>query len=121
MIQFPSKGAELLVEQLDHVKVIEHMHRLWQVVPHGSDVGRRHIGGHGGDLGARSPQTLPEVVQGVRAFAVADKDHGAAKQIQDHGHVTMSLADGDFIDGDLRACAASACRNAAADCGPGCP
>jgi hypothetical protein len=39
VIEFAPKGAELLVEQLDHVEVIEDMHRPGQVVAHGTDVG----------------------------------------------------------------------------------
>ena len=61
----------------------------------------RHVGGHGLDLGPGTTQPLPERLQGLDAFAVADEHHGPGEQIEDHGQVAVPLADGDFIDGDL--------------------
>ena len=52
-------------------------------------------------LAVRRPQALPERLQGLGALAVADEDHRAAAQVQDHGQVAMPLADGDLVDGDL--------------------
>ena len=101
VIQLAAEGAELLVEQLDDVEVVEDMHRPGQVVAHRPDVGRRHVGGHGLDLGTRTPQPLPERLQGVGAFAVADEHDRPGEQVEDHGEVAVALADGDLIDGDL--------------------
>ena len=122
VIQFPAEGAELLVEQLDDMEVIEHMHRPGQVVAHGPDVGGRHVGGHGLDLGPGAPQPLPEGFQGVDAFAVADEHDGAGEQIEHHGQVAMSLADGDLIDGDLLELVQLGLAEAALQVAwPGCP
>src|SRR3954454_10206478 len=77
------------------------MHRLGQVVTHGPEVGGRHIGRHRLDPGPSPAQAFPEAFQGFDAFAVADEHHGAAVEVEHHGDVAMSLADGDFIDGDL--------------------
>src|SRR5437879_4824734 len=64
-------------------------------------VGGRPIRRHGRDLGPRATQAFPEGFQGVHAFAVADEHHGTAAQVEHHGDRTRSLADGNFIDGDL--------------------
>src|ERR1700683_2484373 len=77
------------------------MYCLGQVIAYGSDVGGRHIGGHGLDLGPGAAHAFPEGFQGFYAFAVADEDDDAAEQIEYHGEVTMALADGNFINGNL--------------------
>ncbi len=83
------------------MEVIEHVDRFGQVVTHRADVRLRHVGGHGDDLGAGATQALPQRLEGSDAFAVADEDDGAADQVEHHGQVAVSLADGDFIDGEL--------------------
>ena len=62
----------------------------------------KHDLGQGDDLGTCATQPPPEWLEGVHAFAVADEYHGAGEQIDNHGHVAVSLGDSDFIDGDLR-------------------
>ena len=99
--QLATQGAELVVEELDDVEVVEDVDRVRQVVPHGPDVSRGHVGGDGGDPGPRPPQAFPEGFQGLHALAVADEHHGAGQQVEDHGEVMTPLADGDFVDGDL--------------------
>lgn len=99
--QLSAKGAELVVEQLDHMKAIEDVNGFSEILAHGPDIGGGHVGGNGLDLGVRAPQSLPEGLQGVHALAVTDENHGAGEKIEDNGQVAMALADVDFVDGDL--------------------
>ena len=101
MVQLTTEGAELVVEQLDDVEVIEHVYGPRQVVAHRPDVGRRHVRGHRFDLGPRPPQPPPERLEGIDTLAVADKHHRSGEQVQHHRQVAMALADGDLVDGDL--------------------
>ena len=74
------------------------------------------------DLGPGPAQPLPEGLQGLHAFAVADEHHGAAEQVEHHGEVVMALADGDFIDGDLLELVQLGLAEAALQVAwPGCP
>jgi len=95
-IQFSPQVGELLVEQFDDMKVIEHNLGLGQPLADGLDVGLRHVHGHGLNLSPRSPQTLPKRLQGLAAFALADEYHRAALQIQDHRQIVAVLPDRDF-------------------------
>src|SRR5205823_10646141 len=56
MKQLPAEGAQLLVVQLDHMKVIEHVHGMPNVLANGPDVGGRHVRGDGLDLGVGTTQ-----------------------------------------------------------------
>ncbi len=58
------------------MEVIEDVYRLGQVVPHGSDVGGRHIRGYRLDLGPSATQPFPEGLQGLDTFAVTDEHDG---------------------------------------------
>jgi len=64
---------------------------LGQVVANGPDVGLAHVGGHGFDLGPRSPQSPPERLQGLDSLAIADKNHGPGNKVEDHSEVIMPL------------------------------
>jgi hypothetical protein len=72
---------------------------LGKILGDGQDVGLRHVEGDRFDLRSRRTQAAPEGIQGVGAFAVADEDDGAALEIEHHGEVAMSFADGDLVDG----------------------
>ena len=100
-IQLAAQGAELVVEQLDDVEVVEHVDRTRQMLAHRPDVGPAHVGGHGLHLGMGRPQPPPERGQGLDALAIADEDHGPAVQVEHHREVAVPLADGDLVDGDL--------------------
>src|SRR5713101_4708441 len=101
VIQLAAQGAELVVEELDDMEVIEHVHRSGKVVAYGPDVGGRHVGGDRDDLGPRPTQPPPKRLQGLDAFAVADENHSPRAEVEDHRQVMMPLADGDLIDGDF--------------------
>ncbi len=62
------------------MEVIEDVYKaLGQVVPHGSDVGRRHIRGYRLDLWPeRDAQPFPEGLQGLDTFTVTD-EHDSAR------------------------------------------
>ena len=81
--------------------MIEHMHRLLQVFLHGPDIGRRHVRGDCLDAGPRRLQLCPERLQRIRPLAFADEYDRAAEEVQHDGHVAMSLADADLVNGDL--------------------
>src|SRR4029077_8420238 len=101
MKQLPAEGAELLVVQFDHMKVIEHVHRSPDVLANGSDVGGRNVRGNRLDLGVGTTQPFPEKLEGIHAFAIADEDDGTSFQIEHDGQIPVPLADVDFIDGNL--------------------
>src|SRR5436190_20280676 len=101
MKQLPAEGAELLVVQLDDMKVIEDMHRVPDVLANGPDVGGGHVRGHGLNLGVGTAQPFPEKLEGIHAFTVSDVDDGTRFKIEHDGQIPVSLADVDFIDGDL--------------------
>ena len=101
MIQLSAQIREFFIEQLDDVESVENNGSLRQVVGDRPDVGRRHVGGHGLDVGTGCLQPSPKGLQGVCPLAVADKDHRPGAQIQYNGQVPVPLACGDFIDGDV--------------------
>jgi len=101
VIQLAAEGAELVVEQLDDMEVIEDVHRLGDIVADGADVSLGHVGGDGLDLGMGATQPFEEDVQGFRPFAIADEHHRAGEEIEHDGEIMMSLADVDLVDGDL--------------------
>ncbi len=70
------------------------------MLPHGPDVGRRHVRGQRFDLGSGPLQSLPEGIQRVRALAVSQEHHGSALRVQDHRQVPMAAPDADLIDGN---------------------
>ena len=67
----------------------------------GVDVGRRHVRGHGLDLGPRSAEPGPEILQGIPAFSLAHVNHRPAFQVQDDRQVDVPLGRGNLVDGDL--------------------
>jgi hypothetical protein len=82
--EFPSQGSEFLVEQLDDMKVVEYQSGLGQMFRHCRDIGGRHIGGNSPDLCFCSFDPLPERLEGVSPFAVADENNIAALKIVDN-------------------------------------
>ena len=72
-----------------------------QMGGHGIDVGGRHVRGDGLDLGPRTAEPYPEVLEGIPAFPPAYVNHGSAFQVQHDGQIAVPLGRGDLIDGDL--------------------
>jgi len=48
----------------------------------------------------RAPETLPERLQRVCAFPLADEDHGTGIEVQDQRQVLVAFAHRDLVDGD---------------------
>ena len=101
MEEIAAKGAQLVVEQLHHMEVIEHVDRLGEVVTHGPNVGLGHVGRDSPHLGPRTTQPLPKWLQGLGSLAVAHEHDGAGDEVQHHREIVMPLADRDLVDGDL--------------------
>ena len=114
VIQGPPQFRELVVVELDHVETIEHQPGIGQMGRDGVDVRGRHIRGHGLDLGPRTAEPGPEILQGVPAFSPADVNHRSAFQVQDDRQVDVPL--GRWKSRRWRSAAGvsvSACRTAA--------
>jgi len=101
VVQIPTQVGELFVVELEDVKAIEDQGGMRQVRRHGVDVGRRHVGGHGLDLGPTGAEPPPESQQRITAFSPAHVENRAAFEVQDDGHVLVALAGGNLVDGDL--------------------
>jgi hypothetical protein len=99
--QLTAELLKLVIEQLDHMKVIENDRGRWQVFRDGTYVGLGHAHGHGLDACPGSPQPSPERLQRFGPVAIADKDHTPGVQIQNDCQILLTLADGDLVDGDL--------------------
>src|SRR5665213_3165907 len=69
-LQLLAKQRELLVEELDHMKAVEHMAGLGQMIADGGSVRGRHVGGHGLDAGVRAMQPFPERKQGISPWYI---------------------------------------------------
>ena len=121
-VQLPAEVAQLLVEQLDDVEVVEDMHGPGQVLADGQDVGRL-MSVATALIWARAARSRFQ--NGSRAsapFAVADEDHRPAHQVEHHRQVAVPL--GRRRSRRWRsagACSAWACRSAAASHVSGCP
>ena len=100
-VELTSQVSEAVIIEFDEMKVVKDMDRVRQVSQHGTDIGRRQIGGHGLDAHLLPPKAGPERLQGLGPFAVAHKDYGPALEVQDDGQIAVPLAEGDLIDGDL--------------------
>lgn len=93
--------CELVVKELDHVEMVEHVDRFLEVVPISPDVSLGHVGGHGLNLDPRPPQPRPERLQGLGPLPVADEHHGHCEQVEHHSGLMMPFAAGDLVDGNL--------------------
>ncbi len=101
VVQRLAEVGEFLVEQLDDVEAVEDDLHLAQVRRRRRLVGCRYVHGHYLDLGSAGLELLPERLQGVARLAVTNENHCPGLEIQDEGQIAMSLADGDFVDGDV--------------------
>lgn len=99
-VHFATQIGQFAVEQLEHVEVVEDDDRLGQMGLNGMDIGGRQVHGHGLDRRTTAFQAFPEGVEGLGPLAVSHKHDRPGVQVQNHGEVSMSSTDGDFIDGD---------------------
>lgn len=83
------------------METIENQDGAREVLDNGVNVSGRHIRGHGlpPDLGTFAP--LLKRGKSVSAFALTNRNHVAPFQVENHGQRALSLADGDFINGNL--------------------
>jgi hypothetical protein len=99
-VDLPAEIGELRVVEFHHMEPIEDMHRIWQEFPHRRDVARRHVGGHGTDLGPRAAQAPPEGTHSRNSAAFSHENDRTAFQVQNHGGES-SPPDVDLVDRDL--------------------
>ena len=99
-VQITPQLGEFLVEELDHVKMIEHDGRTRQVGAYRSDVGLGHVHCNRFDAGSGRFESFPERVEGINAFAFTHEDNGSTVQIEHHRQVSMSVTNADLIDGN---------------------
>ncbi len=100
-VELPAEVGELLVEQLHDVEPVEHDLRVGQVCLDRQLVGGRHVDGDRLDPRPGALQASPKGGQGLGSFAISNKQHAAAVQVQHHREVAVAVADGDLVDGQL--------------------
>ena len=83
-MQLAPQFCQVFVEQFHQMKAVKHELRLGQVPANRGAVRRREVGGHGDDLRPRVTQPLPERLQRLFAFAIADK-HDRAIEVHHQG------------------------------------
>jgi len=92
--------TDLFVGQFDDMKMIKHNRRLGKMVKNGADVCRRHIHGDRFHSCPGTSEPLPEGIEGVASFAVANENHRPCVHVQNHRQITMPLTRRDFINSD---------------------
>lgn len=91
--------GELVIEQLDDMKMVKHDGGPGQVLGDRAYIGWGHVDGHGLDFGPGAFQSFPEGREGLGALAVPHKDHCPGLEVQDNGEIAMPLADADLVNG----------------------
>ena len=65
------------------------------------DIPAGHVSGHGLNLCLGPLQTLPEALQSVFPFSLADMYDPSGSQIKNDGYVLAFLAEIDLVDGQI--------------------
>jgi len=89
------------VDEGDEVIVIEDDGDAGQMFFDGGDVSVAEVHGHGLEIGGAAAEGFEEGDDAVSALAGGGVEDSSALEVNDDGHVNVSFADAEFINGDV--------------------